>query len=380
MKASHASAILLVGLACTKSPEPPAPKPHGGGTGAATPDASKGPQVNSYIQGAAVDAVKVAERAAIEDFAGAMLAYAPDGQTWATAWGSGARLFQGDQELAAVRLNPPDPATAIGFSADGAALYVGYTVLDATTGAAKPQIAMDSLATWAAAAGKPAPPKLSSGVGRMSDDGTLLVLAASGITRDRRAGQQAPKTGDVDWLIALDGVTRKPTEVLWHGNGVHTAIAISADHVAAGGLAAGKVFERKALTQAIDLGGAPPGIHALAWSPDGALLAATGAKQIVLWRAGAWDKPAASWEAGSDYQSTLAFHPARPVLLVGNRDGHLRLYGVADGQLPSPPLVLDHDAGGVVSAAAFRPDGGSLLAIVRRAKNEVLRFDVTLTP
>lgn len=372
------AAILLVGLACTKAAEPPeVTQPQGSNSPA--PDASKGPQVKSYIQADVVDAVALKQAAAIDDFAGTMLAFAPDGRTWATAWGSGARLFQGDQERASARLNP-HAATAIGFSADGAALHVGMDVLDAATGVAIPQPAPADLAAWAAAAGQPAPSSLGVAASRTSDDGSLIVVAATGVIRDRRTGLHDPKTGDVDWVIALDGATRKPTDVLWHGKGVHKAIAISARHVAVGGQEPAKVFDRAAITKAIELGGSPRGINALVWSPDGELLAAVAADTVVVWRTGTWDQPASTWKVGSQYHSSLAYHPTRPVLVVGNRDGHVRCYGVADAQLSSPPLVLDHDAGGEVRAVALSPDGATLLAIASSTKNQVLRFDVTLTP
>ena len=45
-----AAAVLLLGLACTKSPEPSEVKPPGSGSAATAPDASKGSQVKSYIQ------------------------------------------------------------------------------------------------------------------------------------------------------------------------------------------------------------------------------------------------------------------------------------------------------------------------------------------
>ncbi len=377
MKGRHA-ALLVVGLACTKADPPEVPQPSG--SNGAAPDAAKGPQVKSYLQAAAVDSIALNQAAAIDDFAGRMLAFAPDGKTWATGWASGARLFHGDQELAAAAQFGPDAATAIGFSADSAALHVGTYLLDAASGKAQPQPAIPDLAAWAAAAGQPAPATLSPGASLTSDDGALLVLAATGVTRDRRAGLQKPTSGDVDWVIALDGATRKPTAVLWHGKGVHSAFAISARHVAAGGQAPAKVFDRQALTKAIELGGSPSGIQALAWSPDGELLVAVGGKTIAAWRNGTWDKPAATWESGGQHHAGLAFHPTRPLLAVTNRDGHVRLYGVNEATLSSPPLLLDHSALDRLEGTTFSPDGATLLVIGSAGTNQVLRFDVTLTP
>lgn len=58
----------------------------------------------------------------------------------------------------------------------------------------------------------------------------------------------------------------------------------------------------------------------------------------------------------------------------------MRLYGVADVQLSKPPLLLDRDLGGLVSSAAFSPDGSSLLVSVGPPANQIVRLAVIANP
>jgi WD40 repeat protein len=267
----------------------------------------------------------------------------------------------------------------IGFSPDGRTLHLGLHDVDVAAGTLGNRPAPPDLAAWAAGAGLPAPPTLSVGAARASDDGSLVVVAATGVTRDRRHGLQKPKQGDVDWLIALDGATRQPRAALWHGRGELTEIAISDRHIAAGGPV--RVFERAAGATEIRPGGHLPTVIGLAWAPGGELLGAIGdAKTIALWRTGEWTQPSALWRVGNDYQRGVAFHPTRPVIAVGNRDGHVRFYGVGAAQLASPPLVLDHDAGGGVTALAFSPDGKHLVVATTQPASRITRLAVSLTP
>jgi WD40 repeat protein len=212
---------------------------------------------------------------------------------------------------------------------------------------------------------------------RKSDDGSLIVVGATGATRDRRTGLQQPATGEPDWLIALDGATRKPTQALWHGRGAVIAIAISDLHVAAAGHGPVRVFARDAFGKAIELGGDLPTASNVAWAPDGAMLGAIGERTVAVWRTGRWDAPAASWQVGSDYQGAIAFHPTRPLLAIGNRDGHVRVYGVADAQLAQRPVLVDLDVGGPVSGLAFSPDGATLLVAAEAPAKQIKRFAIT---
>jgi hypothetical protein len=98
------------------------------------------------------------------------------------------------------------------------------------------------------------------------------------------------------------------------------------------------------------------GTIGVAWAPGDALLAAVGGgKHVAVWRVSSWGAPAATWEVGSDYQSAVAFHPTRPVLAVASHDGHVRIYGVAGGQLAKPPLLIDKDVAAISAASRSAP-------------------------
>jgi hypothetical protein len=68
------------------------------------------------------------------------------------------------------------------------------------------------------------------------------------------------------------------------------------------------------------------------------------------------------------------------VLAVASHDGHVRLYGVADGQLTDPPLVLDRDVGGDIRGIAFSADGAGLWVAAGPPAGHVFRFTVAATP
>jgi WD40 repeat protein len=333
--------------------------------------APKGDTMKSYAQ--QVNSAALTPVGSVDNLLTELLAVAPEGATWASVFSANVRFFEGVRETRAIT-QQHTAAASIGFSPDGKTLRLGLHDVDVATGALAPQPPVPDLAAWATAAGLPAPPTLALPAARKSDDGNLIVVGATGVTRDRKAGLEKPRSGDVDWLIALDGATRTPLAVLWHGRGPITAIAISARHVAAGGNPV-HVFARDALAKELRAGGGPPQVSALAWSPGGELLAAIGGgKRVAVWRVDRFDAPAASWDDGGDYQSGIAFHPTRPLLAVGNRDGHVRIFGVADAQLATPPLLVDRYIGKSVSAVAFAPDGTLYVA----AEGRVAWFGASL--
>jgi hypothetical protein len=133
-----------------------------------------------------------------------MLAFAPDGKSWASAFAVDVRFFEDLREVRRIsQMNTA--AGSIGFSPDGKTLRLGNHDVNVATGTLAKQPDMPDLAAWASATGLPAPAQLSWPAARKSDDGTLLVVAATGATADRRDGYQEPKTGDRDWVFALDG-------------------------------------------------------------------------------------------------------------------------------------------------------------------------------
>ena len=68
------------------------------------------------------------------------------------------------------------------------------------------------------------------------------------------------------------------------------------------------------------------------------------------------------------------------MLAVANHDGHVRIYGVADGQLAKPPLLLDKDVGGDIRGIAFSADGAGLWVAAGPPAGKVYRFTVAATP
>lgn len=340
-------------------------------------DAPKGKTVKSYEQAAAVTAVALTPAGSVADDLGGLLAVAPDGKRWALATLAAVRLFDGDKETRTVQV--PNGATSIRFSTDGKTLHVGSHDVDAATGAVTTANAPADLAPWALQAGLPAPAQLGLGPTVASADGKLIVGGASDSTFDRR-GPMPPSAGaDSDWLIAFSG-TWKPLAAMWHGRGAVTQIAVGERFVAAGGAGPVHVFARDALTK--ELGTSTfTGTIGVAWAPGDAMLAAVGdGKHVAVWRGGSWGVPAATWEVGNDYQSAVAFHPTRPVLAVANHDGHVRIYGVADGQLAKPPLLLDKDVGGDIRGIAFSAEGAGLWVAAGPPAGKVFRFTVAATP
>lgn len=356
--------VVALGLGPGCSPSAPAGAP-------------KGKTVKSYEHEAAVTAVALTPAWSVADDLGGLLAVAPDGRRWALATLAAVRLFDGDKETRTVSV--PNGATSIRFSADGKTLHLGSHDVEAATGAVTTARAPADLAPWARQAGLPAPASLGLGATVASADGALIVGGASDSSFDRR-GPMPPKPGvDNDWLIALDGAW-KPLAVMWHGRGAVTQIAVGERFVAAGGAGPARIFARDALTK--ELGASPfGGTIGVAWAPADGLLAVAGdGKRVAVWRAGSWGAPAASWEVGGDYQSAVAFHPTRPVLAVANHDGHVRLYGVAAGQLGPPPLLLDQDVGGDIRGLAFGADGTGLWVSAGPPAGKVVRFTVATTP
>jgi len=313
----------------------------------------------------------------VADELGGLVAVALDGKRWALATLAEVRLFDGDHPTRTVQV--PNGATSIQFSADSRTLHLGSHDVDASTGAVTTANAPADLAPWVKQAGLPAPTSLGLGTTVTSADGKLIVGGASDSAFDRR-GPMLPTAGaDRDWLLALGG-TRQPLAVMWHGRGAVTQIAIGERFVAAGGNGPVRVFAREALTK--ELGTSTfTGTIGVAWAPGDALLAAAGdGKHVAVWRGGSWGAPAATWEVGNDYQMAVAFHPMRPMLAVANHDGHVRIYGVADGQLAEPPLLLDKDVGGDIRGIAFSANGAGLWVAAGPPAGKVFRFTVTISP
>jgi WD40 repeat protein len=119
-------------------------------------------------------------------------------------------------------------------------------------------------------------------------------------------------------------------------------------------------------------GGSAAATAAAAFSPDGRLLATGDSRGAVnLWdiRTG---QQQVNLPAGGRQVSALAFSHDSGRLAVGDHDGVIRVWAVAAGHsggggaVPAPAQVLVPVHGLFISALAFSPDGGRLLATAER--------------
>ncbi len=142
--------------------------------------------------------------------------------------------------------------------------------------------------------------------------------------------------------------------------GAKTSIAVSPNGAAlatSGGGQAALVWHagtKKALCS-LD---APYTVHALAYSPDGKLIAGALGKQVRLWDA-ATGQVHADWEGPEDPITALAFSPDSGTLATASATGlAVWLWRVADGE--AILIIQDALQGCTIEALAFHPDGQRL--------------------
>jgi WD40 repeat protein len=162
----------------------------------------------------------------------------------------------------------------------------------------------------------------------------------------------------------LNSKTDTSLEVLDESGARVNAVAISSDgrHFASAGHAAEvrvlDLFEDRQRRHALRLEYGSD-IYCLAYSPDGALLAAGGhGQKIVLWDTATWAKSRelAGHTAGL---LSLAFSPDGKRLASGANDNTVRLWSLSDsaaGKVGAAALVLEGH-GSWVAGVAFSPDG-----------------------
>lgn len=103
-------------------------------------------------------------------------------------------------------------------------------------------------------------------------------------------------------------------------------------------------------------------VRGLALSPDGAVLgAATGDGRLHLLDAGTLNA-IASWYAHEEGAHALAFHPRKPALVSGGKDGHLRTWDLRNGQRAVLALPAHRST---IYQAAFSPSCATLATASR---------------
>ncbi len=109
------------------------------------------------------------------------------------------------------------------------------------------------------------------------------------------------------------------------------------------------------------LTGHSDGVYAVAYSPDGQLLASGGRDNaILLWDTQTNQLIGAPLTGHADYVNSLAFSPNGNTLLSGSSDGTVRHWDVSTGQSIGEPLIsYSEDA---IFAVAYNPSGNQFAA------------------
>jgi WD40 repeat protein len=108
-----------------------------------------------------------------------------------------------------------------------------------------------------------------------------------------------------------------------------------------------------------------PFVHIMKFSPDGRTLAFAGVEhQAEIWNVSDPKHPKilGSLIGATDDVTAVAFSPSSKSVVVGSRDGSIRLWGLSNATATTP-LQSSFSVDGSVDALMFTQQGGSLLAV-----------------
>ncbi len=274
------------------------------------------------------------------------LAFSPGADALATAAGSGI-----------IRLWSPDA-----FYQSSAPLIVGSQYLAAAAGRASAVLSADGgvLATvgsrgtirlWDVATkrllGAPLPNQYAVTAFALSPDGGTVAVAADGVRFFTAATGASIGTG-----LPASG-----------GNGTYGAVAFSPDGTLLASIGADGTARLWSVASQHEVGSpmtvGRPGTFTgtIAFSPGGTMLATIGpGGQARLWSV-ATHRPVGKPMAAGAAATVLAFSPDGQMLATAGADGSVRLWDVATQQEIGAPMTADTQP---VYAAAFSPDGSTL--------------------